>query len=284
MTRPLLLLPILLFIGCTNYGQLKVVTELPRKLNENSGIVQFEKKSIWVIEDKGNGDNIYKVDFDGKLLKKLEVKNAKNHDWEDLTSDKKGNLYIGDFGNNANDRKNLVIYKLPNPETEPGDKIDAEQIEFNYPEQKEFPPKRGELFYDAEAFFHFEEHLYIFTKIRSNPFTGEALVYKIQDRKGSYGAELLGNVKLCSDWDTCQVTSADISPDGKTIVLLGYGKIWILSDFFGGDISQVGVKEIDLGVRTQLESVCFIGDKTLLISDEVRDNEGGNLYSFRLKE
>ncbi len=283
MTRLLIFLPIFLLTGCTNYGQLQVITDLPEKLDENSGIVQFDEKSIWVIEDNGNGDNIYKVGVDGKLLKEFEVKNAKNDDWEDLTSDNKGNLYIGDFGNNSNDRENLVVYKLPNPETEPGDKIDAERIEFRYPEQKEFPPRRGLLLYDSEAFFYHNEHLYIVTKNRANPFTGEAFIYRIPANKGSYDATLLGTIKTCTDWNTCQITSADISPDGKIVVLLGYGKLWTLTDFPEDDFSKGKLREIDLGVRTQLESVCFKDDTTLLLSDEVRDNEGGNLYSYTLK-
>lgn len=273
---------IFLFVGCTNYGQLQVITDLPKKLNENSGIVQSDKESIWFIEDKGNKDNIYKVDFKGKLLQELEVKNAKNHDWEDLTADKKGNLYIGDFGNNANDRKNLVIYKLPNPEIETGNKIDAERIEFRYPEQKDFPPRRGLLLYDSEAFFYHKDHFYIITKNRANPFTGEALIYRVPAKKGNYNATLLGKIKTCKDRDTCQVTSADISPDGKTVVLLGYGKLWTLTDFPEDDFLKGKLTEIDLGVRTQLESVCFKNANTLLLSDEVRDNTGGNLYSYSL--
>ncbi len=274
---------IFLFVGCTNYGQLQVITDLPKKLSENSGIVQFDEESIWVIEDNGNKDKIYKVDFKGKLLQELKVKNAKNNDWEDLTSDKKGNLYIGDFGNNANDRKNLVIYKLPNPEIEAGDKIDAERIEFRYPQQKDFPPRRELLLYDSEAFFYHKDHFYIITKNRANPFTGEALIYRVPAKKGNYNATLLGKIKTCEDSDTCQITSADISPDGKTVVLLGCGKLWMLTDFPEDDFSKGKLTEIDLGVRTQLESVCFKNANTLLLSDEVRDNTGGNLYSYSLK-
>jgi len=65
-------------------------------------------------------------------------------------------------------------------------------------------------------------------------------------------------------------------------VLLGYGKIWILKDFIGGDSTKIEIQEIDLGVRTQLESVCFTNNNTLLLSDEVRDDTGGNLYPYVL--
>jgi hypothetical protein len=32
-----------------------------------------------------------------------------NIDWEDITKDKDGNLYVGDFGNNDNERKFMYL-------------------------------------------------------------------------------------------------------------------------------------------------------------------------------
>lgn len=269
--------------SCTNNGQLTYVAKLPKDLKENSGLVTYTENTAWCIEDSGNSDNIYQINFEGEILKALEVKNAKNKDWEDLTKDDEGNLYIGDFGNNENRRKDLIIYKLPNPETESGEKIGAEKIVFNYPEQKDFPPGKSKMVFDSEAFFHHKNHLYIFTKNRADPFTGETWVYKVPDEKGNYKAVLIGKLKTCEDWDTCKVTSADISEDGKKIILLGSGKLWVITDFSMDNIVQGKLREIDLGVRTQLESVCFIDEKTLLLSDEENNDQGRNLYSYTLK-
>ena len=278
------LLLLVILSSCSNYGQLCYVTKLPKKLSENSGIVSFTDSTAWFVTDNGNPDKIYQVDFNGNLLKELKVKNAKNKDWEDLTKDEKGNMYIGDFGNNSNDRKDLAIYKLPNPQMVHGDKIEGEVIKFNYPEQKGFPPKREGLYYDAEAFFYHSNFLYIITKNRANPFPSNALLYKVPAQKGEYNAEYIGTFKTCDDWETCQITSADISPNGKTIALLSYGKLWIITNFNFDDFSTGDTKEIDLGVRTQLESICFLDDTTLLLSDEKRGNSGRNLYSYLLNQ
>ncbi|CAM4113877.1 hypothetical protein ZORO111903_01635 [Zobellia roscoffensis] len=272
-----------LFYSCANHGQLIYVTKLPKSLEENSGIAAYNDNSAWFIEDSGNDDIITKVDYRGEVLKELKVKNGKNKDWEDLTEDKKGNLYIGDFGNNNSSRKNLVIYKLPNPEYEGGDHITAEQITFRYPEQKKFPPKKNERLYDAEAFFHYNNYLYIFTKNRADPFTGESLVYRVPDTKGDYEAEFLGKITPCNDWDTCRITSADISPDGKTVALLSTGKIWTISNVDLEDLPNSTLEEIDLLVRSQLESITFIDNTTLLLSDEETKTDGGNLYKYELK-
>ncbi len=277
------LLVIFLFTGCSNYGQLTFISKLPTKLNENSGIVAMNNINLWIIEDNGNTDNIYQVDFNGNLLKQLKVKDAKNRDWEDLTKDNTGNVYIADFGNNNNDRKDLVIYKIPNPEIEKGDKIDAEKIKFSYPEQKKFPPAKDGLLYDSEALFYYNEALYIITKNKSKPFTGTALIYKVPAKKGEYKATYVGKFSTCTEQGRCEVTSADISPDGKQIVLLGYGMLWVFTDFSWDDFSKGTMKTIDLGATTQLESLCFKDNNTLLLSDEARGSTGRNLYSYTLK-
>ena len=280
----ILLVSTIILAGCSNYGKLTFITKLPKKLKENSGIAYSKDSAAWFIEDGGNQDEIYKIDFKGNIVKELEVKNAKNEDWEDLAKDDLGNLYIGDFGNNQNDRKNLVVYKLPDPEKEKGDKIDAVSIKFNYPQQKEFPPPREKLLYDSEAFFYYNQHLFIFTKSRANPFTANTLIYRIPAEEGTYDAEFLGVLKTCADWNSCRVTSADISPNGKTIALLSYGKLWLLTNIDWKDLSKSDSRQIDLDVRTQLESVCFKDDNTLLFADEERGPTGRNLYLMRLKK
>jgi hypothetical protein len=268
--------------GCAQHGKLTYLCPLPNELNENSGIAALEEGRVWFIEDNGNKDNIYEVSTTGERLREFEVKNAGNDDWEDLTQDGEGNLYIGDFGNNENERKDFAIYKLPNPTIEKGDKIVAEEIIFSYPEQTEFPPPAAEKRYDTEAFFFKDSLLYIITKDRSNPFLGEALIYTVPATPGEYKARRVGTFSTCKDYSICQITSAAISPDGTKIVLLGYGSLWIITNFDLPNFSGGDVQYIDLGVRTQLEAVCFKNNNTLYLSDEENHMTGRNLYSFTL--
>lgn len=276
------LLVLLFLTGCSNYGQLTYVAKLPKALKENSGIAYYGNEKAWFVEDHGNDDIIYQVDFKGKLLREIKIKNGKNNDWEDLAKDPEGNLYIADTGNNSNKRKDLVIYKIPNPENNDGKSIEAEKITYNYPEQQEFPPKKNNLIYDSEAIFYRNNTIYIITKDRSQPFKGRALLYKVPATKGDYKAELIGEFNPCDTAGICQVTSADISPDGKKIVLLGYGLLWVFTDFTTDDFTKGSLETIDLGATTQLESVCFIDNNTLIISDEERAKTGQNLYSYKL--
>ncbi|CAN0605172.1 unnamed protein product, partial [Ectocarpus sp. 12 AP-2014] len=100
MTKTIFVFFTFLILSCSNFGQLKHVADFPNKLDEVSGILYCKDSTIWAIEDGGNDDEIYKVDFKGDILKTFKVKNAKNEDWEDITKDKEGNIYIADTGNN----------------------------------------------------------------------------------------------------------------------------------------------------------------------------------------
>ncbi|MGS2761056.1 hypothetical protein [Sinomicrobium sp. M5D2P9] len=272
-------------VSCNpNYGQLTHLTRLPKELKENSGIEITERDStVWVINDSGNKNRIYRVGFDGKIQRELRVKNAKNKDWEDLTKDKDNNLYIGDFGNNSNKRKDLTIYKIATPGTVKEKNIKAEKISFYYPEQKSFPPRAKHRYYDAEAFFFLNGYFYLFTKNRSKPFDGISFLYKIPARKGHHKAELMGEYVFCKNEKHCMITAAAISPDEKTVALLGHDKVWLFSGFADDNFLNPDVKEIvELGHSSQKEGLCFTDNHTLLISDEAKGSSGRNLYELKL--
>ena len=283
----LILLISLTFASCQDFGKMRYVTQLPGELKETSGIEIFSNDgSVWVIEDSGNKDHLYKVDSTGVLIKEIKVKNAKNKDWEDLAKDDKGNLYIGDFGNNHNNRKDLTIYKVPNPDSTKTKSLTAEKITFYFPEQISFPPNPRELLYDVESFIYYEHYLYLFTRNRmpKKLFDGRSLVYKIPAMPGNHRAVLVDQFVSCEESINCQISSAAISPDKTKIALLSYDKIWILSEFEGDDFFKGKVTMIDLGHASQKEGVCFKDDQTLYIADEIgKKKSGRNIYEFSLK-
>ena len=125
----------------TYLGELDQLGKFPSKLKEVSGMEIDKKGKIWVIEDSGNKDNIYRVDKDGNIQESLEIDHAKNKDWEDLTMDANGNLYIGDFGNNKNAREDLVIYKVPNDEMDKKSPMPIKSS-FDIHSKKIFLPKK----------------------------------------------------------------------------------------------------------------------------------------------
>lgn len=274
-----------ILLSCSGSSQNIPVITTKIKLKEASAVEVTKNSDLaWVIEDSGNKNVVYGLNAKGEIAHVILVENAKNVDWEDLTSDENGNLYIGDFGNNDNKRKDLCIYKLDASSLKDNTVNATSKISFYYPNQKEFPPKKSELFYDSESFFEYKGNFYIFSKNRSKGFDGTVLVYKVPNKAGNHKAEFLGQFISCGSYQKCAITSADISSDGKQIVLLSSNKIWILSDYKGDDFLKGKMEMFELNDVTQKEGICFKDSKTLLIVDEKDKKTGGNLYQIKLSD
>jgi hypothetical protein len=275
----------LLFIfSCANNktSEIHQIAELLKELKEISGIAYFNNL-IYSIEDSGNENQVVVLDTSGTITNRITVNNTENIDWEDLTFDNKGNLYIGDFGNNDNMRKDLAIYKIDKSNLQ-GEKADvAYTISFDYPEQTEFPPKKSNLLFDVEAFFEYNNHFYLFTKNRSKGFDGTSYIYKIPNIAGHHHAQLIKTITTCTDYHHCAITSAGISPDGSKFVLLTHSKIWLFENYSPDNITDGKMSELDLNHYSQKEAVCFKNNDALLIADEREKKEGGNLYQVSLQ-
>lgn len=284
MKKSLILITTISLFSCNSNTQttsLKTIAELPKDLKEISGIA-LSNNSIYSIEDSGNENQVTVLDTLGNIKRTISITNTENIDWEDLTFDTKGNLYIGDFGNNYNIRKDLAIYKIDQSNLEGNSADIAYTIAFDYPEQTDFPPKKKQLMYDVEAFFEYQNYFYLFTKNRSKDFDGTSYVYKIPNTPGKHRAQLIQTITTCSDYQNCAITSAAISPDGSKFVLLSHSKVWLFENFSSANIASGTMVELDLKHFTQKEAICFKNNNTLLIADERVKKTGGNLYQLGL--
>ncbi|MBQ0787700.1 MAG: hypothetical protein KBT69_09375 [Oceanihabitans sp.] len=257
------------------------MTDLPSDLEEVSGTeIAPNSNLIWMVNDSGNKSKLFGLDAKGKIIKELKI-NAKNHDWEDLTSDPEGNIYIGDFGNNLSKRENLTILKVKASSLQSDSDVEIERISFRYPDQKKFPPKKKKRYFDCEAFFYHNNSFYLFTKSRVKDDFGKTSVYKIPANPGMHEAQLLGTYSNCSDL-RCWITAADISPDGKKMVLLNQKSVLLFTNFKGNDFFNGTIKEFPFSYESQKEGISFKDDNTVYITDEKAHGAGGNVYEFSL--
>ncbi|SFN39264.1 hypothetical protein SAMN04487989_101127 [Bizionia echini] len=253
------------FIACQN-GNPKVIANLPSSLPEVSAIEKTTTSNLfWVIQDAGNNNHIYGLDNQGNIKADITVKNAKNRDWEDLTSDNEGNLYIGDFGNNHKDETHFTIIKIINPQANIKN-TKAEFIHFSLP--KDVKTK------DFEAFFVHHGYFYVFSKE-----TKKFMTLKIPNRIGSHEAEVISEFNL--NGKNNKITSAAMSQDGKRMYLLNHDKVWEISGFDNDNFFKGKITSIPFDHNTQKEGVFEINN-TLYITDEYKKNEGGNLYELPL--
>lgn len=262
-----------------------VICKLPKQLKEASAC-EISKASplIWTIEDNHNHNILFGFNEKGELLKRITITNVENNDWEDLTSDDEGNIYIGDFGNNENDRQNLAIYKI-NASDLTKDEAQAESIiQFYYPEQTEFPPKKKERIFDVESFFFHNNKFYLFTKNRSSQFNGTTVLYEVDnDSSKKFAAKKIGSFVTCDQFNHCAVTSADISPNKDKVAILSSDKVWIFTNWKGNNFFSGTVEKIELNHHTQKEGLCFKDENTILMTDEGDKKHTGNLYQLKLK-
>ena len=245
--------------GLTKVGSLKGTVP------ESSGLAPADgSQSYFSFGDDGNSATLYEITSTGKLVRSLEVP-AANHDWESLSRDGRGNYYIGDCGNNESDRRDLKIYKY---------RPDAPQavgtIAFNYPDQREFPPKKKQRNFDCEASLWHEGQVFLFTKDRTQERTSN--VYSVPDQPGTYTAKMVTSLAIPG-----QVTDAAIRADGHRLVLLGRSELFILDGNSWPEILKATPREISLNGAGQTEGVVFKDDNTLLIS-----TEKGDLYEYQL--
>jgi hypothetical protein len=273
------------FTACRTITAHKV-SRLPENLYESSGLIAESAHRFWSHNDSGDEPSIYQFDEKGILLKKINISNATNVDWEEMQMDNQGNLYIADFGNNAHSRKDLVIYKITDFKNKTAEvSIKAERIEFHYDEQKAFPPSEAERHFDAEAFVVLNDSILIFTKdFTSKPYSGKTSVYKIPNQIGKHTAKLVTVLETNKKGKyKGAITAAAMSPNQNQIVLMSYQKLWVFKanqpfeQIFSAK-KKNPVFTFGLTQFAQREAVAFADGCTLYITSErLKKRLGGNL-------
>ena len=266
--------------------QVKKICDLDKKFYETSGLVFLHNKYLITHNDGGNKSEIYLLDTNGRHLLTIDVDEAKNQDWEDIALDDKGRLYIGDIGNNYNNRKKLQIYILRSGfEFDKNRKVNADKITFTYEDQKSFPPDKNNMNFDAEALIWKDDKIYIFTKCRSKPFTGVSNVYVIPAEPGQYIAKKIGAFQFCSSaWQFCGVTAADYNPSTKELLVMTYSRMHIYSDFPNHEFWKGKHSVFSLPGIKQREAICYASKNSWFMTDEYKYGfGGGNLYKVSLK-
>ena len=253
---------------------------LSTELSEISGIDFLNDSTIVAINDGGNEPLLYLLDLKGKVQSVVKVENAQNRDWEDLTVDDEY-LYIGDIGNNVNNRRDLVIYKVKIADVIEKKTVQPEKITFNYKEQTAFPPDRSEKHYDAEALALYDDTIYLFTKDRARPLKGTAFVYKIPTNPGDYtvkkSAEIyIGKGGLLTD----ALTAADFV-DGE-FFLMTYNRV-LIKKLVNGKF--VGEENINFKTYSQKEALVVKSKMDIYVADEKQVVLGGpRMYHIEVND
>lgn len=219
---------------------------------------------------------------DGASWPGLTLEGASNIDWEDLTT-LNGWLYLGEFGNNGNARRDLGLWALPEPNPRATERQrPAFFLPFHYPEQQRFPAETW--VFDAEALFADPERnaLYLITKHRKagdvRRFIPGAKLYRIPlDGAGRASTAL---TLVDQHEEMTAVTAAELSPSGAWLAVLTYRTLWLFPRPPAGEQWLFGPaysRPLPFLETRQAEALSWRDDTTLLLG-----NEEGRLWTVTL--
>lgn len=217
------------------------ITSLAEALGETSGL-QWISGRLFSINDGGNTAEIQELNpKTGALIRTVSVSNVPNVDWEDLAASTT-HLFIGDFGNNVGTRKDLKILKIPIASVLNQSQVSAEILQFSYPDQSDFSGSNPNHNFDCEALIFKDNQLHLFSK---NLGDGRSKHYTLSPSSEEQVAVLQGSFDAKG-----LITGADVSLDGKNVVLLGYENQGISSRVFLWTIADVSASILS-GSRNQ---------------------------------
>jgi len=225
---------------------------------------------FWTLSDSGNKIEIIPMRRDGSLAwgtKGVTITGAKNYDWEALTGDADGNMVVADVGNNISNRRQLHLYLFKEPSAQNPEVTEVKTIPFIWPDQKEFPDP--DLKHDCESIFKIRGNIYFLTKHRRDTFTE---LWRIDIPQSNAQANL---TKVAQFDAKGMVTDASVSPDGKSLAILTYRAVWVITlpvageNIFNGPMLYAPLSPPVLS--WQIEGCAWLDAQTLLVGSEQGD-------------
>ena len=237
----------------------KFKSELPKEVSETSGLF-FHNGHLWTHNDSGGKPILYAIDTTSfEVVQRITLANVKNRDWEDVCTDGE-RAFVGDFGNNKGNRKDLRIFSFPLPSIpDEGDAtINVDSINFTFGDQTDFSKRKVHDF-DCEAMFATDDYLYLLSKGWE---TGTTRLYRLPKTSGNHVAEVVNGFDSQG-----LITGADYDRQNHILVVVGYVKsIWKPFMYFIFDFDENGVKldycrsEMPQLLGAQTEGICCFNE------------------------
>lgn len=191
---------------------------------ELSGLIASRTRPgmLWAHND-GNGNTLklYALARNGEMQRSIRIRGLDLEDLEDIAMGpgpiaNQDYIYLADTGDNGNDRDEIKIIRLKEPNIDVDDVIERDDVEvfrFRYDDRDP---------HDAEALMVDPETGDIYVVTKHGPDERRTRVYKSEFPLDPTGRNTL--VEVLRDQDAPElrgsVVAADITPDGKQIALL----------------------------------------------------------------
>jgi hypothetical protein len=273
--------------GRSPYGAVRLLANLEdAAVSESSGVMASRARPglFWTHNDSGDGPFLYRFDRQGSKKGVWLIAGATARDAEDCAAGpgpEKGRsyLYFGDIGDNASERRDCVVWRVPEPDLpedaavtskdQPHRTATAEALAFAYPETP----------HDCEALLvhPVTGEIYLVTKERTRATSS---VYKfppnlVPGRRATLIQ--IAEIRLNSPSLTgaSLITGGDIAPDGKRVILRDYLQLYEFTLPDGAirfdEVWKQQPRPIPSPVMIQAEAVCYglLGDALYLTSEQL---------------
>ena len=137
-----------------------------------------------------------------------------------------------------------------------------------------------------EAMVWYQDTLHLFSKNRTDPFTGYTYQYKIPAIPGTYAVNPADSFKTGDGPDLFfWITGAAFNPIDTELILLSHDRLWKFSGFDGSRFFSGKNSLITLTTYSQKEGICYAKENTWYLTDEYFSTLriGGNLYEMKLE-
>jgi hypothetical protein len=239
-------------------------------IDEASGLAasRMTPGLLWAHNDSGDSARVFALTAQGALRGVYSLPTVRTNDWEDIAIGPKPGaagdfLYLGDMGDNMGRRsEGIVIHRVPEPPVSLQGQASAseatlkglESFRLRYPDGPRdaetllVDPKTGELVIVTKVMFGAPRIYYAGPKLATESMLS--------------GGEPLDFDKAGID-DGLFATSGDVSPDGRFVIVRGYGNAYLwqrdparpLHEAFSGRACRVPVAS-----EPQGEAVAFAAD------------------------
>lgn len=242
---------------CKPAGSLMTLPPLP----EASGLAIGTAGKLWMHNDSG-APELIAVDPNGTVAGRLTLTGARVNDWEALAAGPCGSgscLFVGDIGDNEASRKQITIYRLPQPANASGS-ARAEAINATYPDGA----------HDAETLLVAPDGtLFIVTKGDTGPIG----LYRFPGTTpagATVRLEKVGKTLVDRPRNDQRVTDGAFSSDGKWVVLRTNTALTFYrgEDFIKGDFREVHRVDVSMLREPQGEAVALGRGNTVYIGGE----------------
>lgn len=256
--------------GCTLYGDAQQTGPVPPELSELSGLAASARHPgiFWAHNDSGNAFRVYAMEDTGKIRATLTLTGATAKDLEDIAvgpceprAEAPPCLYLADIGDNFEQREQVRLFRLAEPEQLADASLPVETLAFTYPDG---PHNAESLIIDARS-----GRLAVITKTPDS--LGDVYALDGLRPNETVKAKKLGTLHAPQDVDRL-TTGAALHPSGERLLLRTYTRVWEvrrpqaqrLEDLIVGQVAEVPGAS-----QAQAEAIAFTpGGRGYLLGSE----------------